>query len=81
MLNTPFKSSSFLEHSDGQFIKEHDHLHTDVNVKYPLSDVLYSGDTKIYKIAIISDLDQDSKAGDNKWKSILRSVDNIILCT
>ncbi|XP_023343490.1 soluble calcium-activated nucleotidase 1 [Eurytemora carolleeae] len=51
---------------------EHDHLHTELNTRYPLSDILYSGDTKIYKIAIISDLDTDSAAGDNKWKSYLR---------
>jgi hypothetical protein len=37
-----------------------------------LSDVLYSGDIKIFKIAIIADPDQSSKSGDNEWTSFLR---------
>jgi len=53
-------------------LHEHDHSHSEINRRYPLSEVLYSGDTKIFKIAIISDLDTDSKCGDNKWKSYLR---------
>ena len=37
-----------------------------------MSDVLYSGDIKIFKIAIIADPDQSSKSGDNEWTSFLR---------
>jgi len=51
---------------------EHDHYHANARTKYPLSEVLYNGDTKIFKIAIISDLDQSSKVSDNEWKSYLR---------
>jgi len=51
---------------------EHGHLHEGAVEKYPLSPVLYDGDMKIYKIAVISDLDTDSKVGDNKWKSYFR---------
>jgi len=51
---------------------EHGHLHEGAVEKYPLSPVLYDGDMKIYKIGVISDLDTDSKVGDNKWTSYFR---------
>jgi len=61
------KSSKFIH-----LEQEHGHVHSLVDHRYPLSDALYSSDMKIFKIAIISDLDQDSKAGDNSWKSYIR---------
>lgn len=62
------KKSRHLPHDNW----EHDHFHTGARGKYPLSDVLYSGDIKIFKIAIIADPDQSSKSGDNEWTSYLR---------
>ena len=47
-------------------------MHEGAVEKYPLSPVLYDGDMKIYKIGVISDLDTDSKVGDNKWTSYFR---------